>query len=119
MINKDVILGDAETYYKKLVRKIQEYEQLEEKHKKLIADYKTLLNENDSLIDECNTCKYKYYKNALKKIKEILTYYANSSMGVKNIDGTFSLKDEQEAIILNYDPRKAQEGLIILNEVKE
>lgn len=72
MINKDVILADAETYYRKLVRKTEEYEQLEEKHKKLITDYKTLLHENESLIDECNSCEYKHSTIILDKIEKII-----------------------------------------------
>lgn len=71
------------------------------------ADYIAKEKENNS------------YKQALEKIEEILKFYANSTVGVKNIDGTFSLKNEQEAIILNYSPKEAQRGLDIINEVKE
>lgn len=99
MINNDVILGDAETYYRKLVRKTEEYQQLEEKHKKLVADYKTLLHENESLIDECNTCKYKYHKKALEKIEEYCSHYLMHN-------------PKSSAIDLN-------EIMTIINEVKE
>lgn len=57
------------------------------------------------------------YKQALEDVKEVVEYYANSRLGVENRDGTFSLKNEQNAIILNYNPRPAKEALKKINEV--
>lgn len=77
--------------------------------------------ERDSLIQEIQYNNR--YKQALEKIEEILKCYANSSMGELQPNGTYkyifgnSLINGKKCI--HYDPRKAQEGLKIINEVKD
>lgn len=101
-------------YYKRLQYKKQECEDLKEELK---TNQQFV---NDSYIESSKICKnLDRYKQALEKIEEILKHYAYTTLGIKESDGTFSFKMPQTPIILKYDPRKAQEGLDIINEVKD
>lgn len=100
-------------------------------------ELKAYIKSKEGLGDDCDFCKYNNksecyananidffkentrYKQALEKIEEILKHYAYTSLGIKESDGTYSFETPQTPIILKYDPRKAQEGLDIINEVKD
>lgn len=58
----------------------------------------------------------KQAEQKLEKIKPILEYYANSYIGEKQSDGRYKYNLDNENCIL-YDPRKAKEGLKIIDEV--
>ena len=54
----------------------------------------------------------------LKQLKPILEYYANSYIGEKQLDGRYRY-DLGDVNCILYDPRKAEEGLKIINEVEK
>jgi hypothetical protein len=55
-------------------------------------------------------------KQALKEIKEILNFYANSKIGEKRGNGTYKIL-LNGGCILNYDPKPAIEALKKISEV--
>ena len=91
------------------------------------------------LSESCDVIKYKpcgdmtlfdcYYKQlkrkeqALDKLIPILEYYATSTIGLKQVDGTYKFvygaNNFGDELCLNYDPRLAIEGLNIINKAKE
>lgn len=98
-------------YYKQLQRETQECEEL--KNNLFIAN-----SNHEAAEKECDR-----YRQALQKIEEILTYYAISTLGDLQPDGTYKYIFGKSLInggqCIHYDPRKAQEGLKIINEVKD
>ena len=71
-------------------------------------------------------CYFKQLKRkeqALDKLIPILEYYATSTIGRKQVDGTYkyvcSTNKFGDELCLNYDPRLAIEGLNIINKTKE
>ena len=62
-------------------------------------------------------------KQALDKLIPILEYYATSTIGLKQVDGTYKFvygaNNFGDELCLNYDPRLAIEGLNIINKTKE
>lgn len=73
-----------------------------------------------------NNCYYKQLKRkeqALDKLIPILEIYATSTIGEKQVDGTYkfvySTNKFGDELCLNYDPRPAIEGLNIIKKVKE
>ena len=63
------------------------------------------------------------YKKALKEIKPILEYYANSTIGKKQEDGSYKLEftpsDIATPFCIKYDPKPAREALRKINEVED
>lgn len=78
---------------------------------------------------KCTNDKNCYYKQlkrkeqALDKLIPILEIYATSTIGEKQVDGTYkfvcSTNKFGDELCLNYDPRPAIEGLNIIKKVKE
>ena len=70
-------------------------------------------------------CYFKQLKRkerALDKLIPILEYYATSTIGRKQVDGTYKYVCSTNKFgneCLNYDPRLAIEGLNIINKAKE
>ena len=70
-------------------------------------------------------CYYKQLKRkerALDKLIPILEYYATSTIGRKQVDGTYKCVCSTNKFgneCLNYDPRLAIEGLNTINKAKE
>lgn len=57
-----------------------------------------------------------------KRLREILEYYANSTLGDLQADGTYKFyyaTNDLGVQCLTYDPRLAKEGLEILEKIKE
>ena len=66
--------------------------------------------------------KLKHKEQALDKLIPILEYYATSTIGRKQVDGTYKCVCSTNKFgneCLNYDPRPAIEGLDIINKAKE
>lgn len=121
--------------YKQLARKTEECESLKAYIKEDLAPHAQMLNQQlqaerqkvEELLSENNELKQstvtlaeglnirqiklEQYKQALEEIKPVLEYYANTWLGVENPNGTFSLINEQKAIILNYNPLPAKQAL--------
>lgn len=126
-------------YYKQLQRKEQKYNSTLQENVVLLQQYNEKEQECEELKEQLDTAKINYrnecdfrdlyrqqrdrYKQALEKIEEILTYYAISTLGDLQPDGTYKYIFGKSLInggqCIHYDPRKAQEGLKIINEVQE
>jgi hypothetical protein len=57
------------------------------------------------------------YKKALKEIKPILKFYANSKMGEEQPDRTYKIM-LSGGYVMAYDPKPAREALRKINEVE-
>ena len=71
----------------------------------------------------CHFKQLKRKEQALDKLIPILEYYATSTIGLKQVDGTYKFvygaNNFGDELCLNYDPRLAIEGLNIINKAKE
>ena len=128
--------NEAEPYIYRIANKLQE--QLERKEEELQAQRNFTAQEQrkiycvayDKTCETGNECKQKKcvfkdklkYKQALDKLIPILEYYATSTIGRKQVDGTYKCVCSTNKFgneCLNYDPRLAIEGLNIINKTKE
>lgn len=104
-------------YYKRLKRKEQECEHWKNQCLCLDDEYVTVQITQEQFEE------YHQYKQALDKLIPILENYATSTIGRKQVDGTYkfvySTNKFGDELCLNYDPRPAIEGLNIINKVKE
>ena len=55
----------------------------------------------------------------LKRLREVLSYYANSTIGEEQVTTGIYQYDPGDGNCICYDPSKAKEGLRLLDEIKE
>ena len=118
--NKDIRLADVipEDEYTKCLKAQEQLNQLKaenEEYKKNGIDLFEQLS-NGLKANEKLKAQNEQAEQKLEKIKPILEYYANSYIGEKQLDGTYKYNLDNGNCIL-YDPRKAKEGLQIIDEV--
>lgn len=80
---------------------------------------KTIMERLEELQEFRDRDRDKLYhaEQKLEKIKPILEYYTHSYIGVKQLDGTYKYELYNGNFIF-YNPRKAKEGLKIIDEVE-
>ena len=116
--------------------KLAELEKENTKNKNIINDLlianKKLIQKNEELkekikkyskINEQDTRDFAKLEQAFNKLIPILENYATSTIGRKQVDGTYKFvcaaNKFGDELCLNYDPRPAIEGLNIIKKVKE